>query len=292
LSAGTTYYYRLRASNGSGVSANSNVITAQTAAASTVLIQEGFDYAIGSSFYAQTQTGGIGFTPASYWLAEGAASVVTGLSYPGLATVGAGAIRCETNTNRRVSRLIASDVFKSTFYMSMLINANSIETSRFGFELRSAEGPLFGRAGGGWGLFAGANGKLGISNSNGSFQTWTGVVAPADSATHLIVFKVDFAANAIKLFVDPTPGGAEPAPSATLVTGGAWTINPSADVTAWNRVGLWRSAINQTADELRIGRTWADVTPGTAAPAAPTALAAPMEPNAAPPNVMTFIVIY
>jgi hypothetical protein len=245
-------------------------------APATLLAQEGFGYPTGVTLNG-TQSGGTGFTAGSAWSTDATAGIVTGLSYPGLATSGSGAIRRVTTGTGRVTRPFTSNIFAGdTFYMSMLLNANGTDVPRFGFELRSGStsGPLFGRVSGGWGMFAGGNGMLGISNSNGAYQTWTGVTAPADSATHLIVVKIDYAAKAIKLFVDPTPGGAEPAPSATLVTGGAWTINPIADATTWTSIGLWLEALNETADELRIGRTWADVTPGTAAPAAPTALAA------------------
>jgi len=232
-------------------------------APATLLVQDGFDYATGVTLD-ETQGGGIGFAASSAWSIDPTASIVAGLRYPGMSTAGSGAIRFVMTGSGRVTRPLPATHNFNTFYMSLLINANSTESSRFGVELCYVEGPLFGRVQGGWGMYAGANGKLGISNKAGAYQTWRGITAPADSATHLIVVKIDYPASALKLFVDPTPGSTEPAPSATLTTGEAWTINPSADFTPWERIGIYHSAINQTADELRIGRTWADVTPGTA----------------------------
>lgn len=79
----------------------------------------------------------------------------------------------------------------------------------------------------GWESF-GQNGKAGISNSTGDYKTWTGVSALADSLPHRVVFKFDYAANAIKLYVDQLPAlGEPPVPSATLATTvRGWTVQP------------------------------------------------------------------
>ena len=193
-------------------------------AQATLLVQEGFDYPLGQ--VDNTQTGGVGFAAGSYWTPVAAAAWVTnGLAFSGLASSGSASLRAKSSGGSRHSRTLASGIGGSTFYMSLLINANGAATDRFGVELRPSDGPLFGRVSGGWGMFAGSNGALGISNSEGAFKTWTGVSNVADSVTHLFVVKVDYESNAIKIYVDPLPDGVEPAPSATLATGGNWTVN-------------------------------------------------------------------
>ena len=217
-------------------------------------VQEGFDYATGA--LDGSQSNGAGFATSSW--GTGSGSIVTGLTYSNLVTYGAGA--CQSSGYAGHERATAATYGGSTFYMSMLVNANGHETERCGFELRNGDGPLFGRVGyNGWGMFGGPNGQMGIVNSDGSYQTWTGVTNAADSVTHLIVAKLDYANNAIQLFVDPAVSGVEPAPSASLVTGGKWTVNLNSQL--WTGVRFFHQANGMTVDELRIGRTWGSVVP-------------------------------
>jgi len=148
----------------------------------------------------------------------------------------------------------------------MLINMHGVETGRFGPELRVAgqDGYLFGRVSGGWGMLAGPNGVFGISNSIGSYRTWTGVSVAADSNTHLLVYKFDTTTipHTISLFVDPAVGTGEPAPSATLSTGGEWTINLG---TMINQIRIYHQNSTNVIDELRFGGFWQSVVPAMAA---------------------------
>ena len=233
------------------------VLLATRVAQATLLVQESFDYPLVSPINS-TQTNGLGFAALSSW-GSASANIVAGLNVLGYASAGSGAFQVTADT--RIQRSLATPIGGSTFYISMLINTYNVNGPRFGVELRSAEGPLMGRVLNGWGIFAGQNGKAGISNSTGDYKTWTGVTIPSDSLTHLIVFKFDYAANAIKLYVDPLPALGEPAaPSATLATGGDWTINLNSDT--WNAISFYRQGgANETLDEVCIGTTWADVAP-------------------------------
>lgn len=108
--------------------------------------------------------------------------------------------------------------------------------------------------------------NLGILNNSG------GTAAPSYSTTDLninstyfVVVKFDLATNSASLWVNPTPGGVEPAANATNSTG--TTAAPT------QIAGLFiRQAGNATAgtgnielDEIRIGTTWAEVTPQNSA---------------------------
>jgi hypothetical protein len=225
-------------------------------AQAALLVQERFDYPLVSPINS-TQTNGVGFAALSSWGSVNA-NIVAGLGYTGYAATGNA---LQVTADSRIQRSLAAPIGGSTFYISMLINTYGVNGPRFGVELRSAEGPLMGRVINGWGIFAGQNGRAGISNSTGDYKTWTGVTIPSDSLPHLVVFKFDYAANAIKLYVDPLPALGEPAtPSATLSTGGDWTINLNSDT--WNAISVFRQGgANETLDEICIGTTWADVTP-------------------------------
>lgn len=225
-------------------------------ARATPLVEEGFDYPTIVTIDG-TQTGGVGFAEGSNWGTSNA-GISSGLSFLGLSTSGTNAFRWTADS--RHQRALASAIGGSTFYLSMLINDNA-NSARFGVEVPAVNGPCFGHVTGGWGFFGGVNGYLGITNSLGNYQTWLGVPSTPDALTHLIVFKFDYEANAIKLYVDPLPAVGEPAPSATLVTGGNWSIALSS--ATWNSIATFFSGGVSSAsiDELRIGTTWADVAP-------------------------------
>ncbi len=227
-------------------------------AQATLLVQEGFDYPLASPINS-TQTNGIGFAALSSWGSVNA-NIVAGLKFAGLSTAGNNAFQVTSST--RIERALASSFGGSTFYISMLINTYGVNDPRFGVELRNGNGPCLGRVNNGWGFFGGTSGLGGISNTNGSYQTWVGVTAAADSLTHLIIFKFDYEAQAIKLYVDPLSALGEQTPSATLVTGGAWTIALNSQL--WTAITAFRGAGGtpyETLDEIRIGTTWADVAP-------------------------------
>ena len=81
--------------------------------------------------------------------------------------------------------------------------------------------------------------------------------------TLFIVVKYDRAANSASLFVNPTPGQAEPTPTVTNATGttaapaqvAAFCIRQSGSVTATTSTG------NIEIDEVRVSDNWATVTP-------------------------------
>jgi hypothetical protein len=239
------------------------VLLAASAAQATLLVQEGFNYPP-VTIIDGTQNGGTGFA-ASNWGTNNA-GIVAGLSYPGLASSGSNALKkagyARVPTTPIPARSLSPGFGGSTFYMSMVINTAGQNDYRFGFEMNGGNGPCFGRVNGGWGFFSGNNGYGGFTSTNGlSYQTWVGVPSAADSASHLIVYKFDYAANALKLYVDPFLAVGEPmVPSATLASGGAWTVNFTGSQ-SWSSLSIFSESANEMIDELRIGTTWADVAP-------------------------------
>jgi len=169
-----------------------------------------------------------------------------------------------------VARPLTTPLSGASFYFSMVINLNgTVDSNRTGFEFQHStlpthDGNLFGRVNGGWGILTGPSGDTGITPPGGaSYYTWKGVSAAADNQPHLIVYKLDFQANAVKMWVDPVPGSLETTPSAILsnATGSGWAVNLSNQVADSIRVFDSRlSAATSSVDEFRIGSTWADVT--------------------------------
>lgn len=78
---------------------------------------------------------------------------------------------------------------------------------------------------------------------------------PVGTQTALLVGRVDFAlsGDAIRLYVNPTPGAPEPATAAASVT------VPHAGT--FNSIGFFNSGNNYAYDELRLGPTFESVTP-------------------------------
>ena len=223
-----------------------SVVLMAGAAQATLLVQEGFNYPLVSPLDL-TQTGGVGFAAGSYWSTNNAnGSIVPGLSYPGLATSGSNALKKASygRVGHPGGRSLSPGFSGSTFYMSLVINTAGQNEARIGVEMNGGNGPCFGWATGGWGLFSGGNGYGGISNTGGAYKVWCGVPSTADSAAHLVVYKFDYTANAIKLYADPFLALGEPAlPSATLVTGGAWTVNFSGSQ-SWSSLSFFSESGN------------------------------------------------
>jgi len=229
-----------------------------------LIVEEGFNYAAGA--LNGTQAGGLGLT--GNWGTSSTNSIATpGLGFTtasgSLCTNGAG--RLDLGYGASGTRVMSTPLSGASIYFSMVVNMNgTVESNRTGFEFRhssgSTDGNLFGRVNGGWGIFTGPAGDTGVTApGSASYYTWKGVTAAANNQPHLIVYKLDFQANAIKMWVDPTPGALETAPSATLATGGGWTVNLSNQVADSIRI-YNESGTTSSVDEFRIGSTWADVT--------------------------------
>ena len=254
--------YLLAGSQWFTISYLSNKVTITAAATPTSLprwLEEGFSYTSGSSIVGKN--GGTGFASGSSWSTTASNTVGTGLTYPGLATSGTGDLH---TGNYGGSTRAITPISGASYYMSMLISMHNIETVRCGPELQISnnDGCLFGRVTGGWGMFAPGGGIFGVSNSTGSYKTWTGVTVRSDNNTHLLVYKFDSVAKVISMWVDPTVSTTIPTPDATLSTGGNWTINLG---TSFNDIRFFHEQAGCDIDELRFGPYWQSVLP-----AAPT----------------------
>jgi len=242
-------------------------------ASATILAYEPFNYSLGAiegstpstATGAPTATTGGGML--DWFSGASGTTIVGGLAYPGLQTTN-NAIQWSTSVNYHGENLAAAILPASTptVYVSFLFKTPSYTANKTGFALdngaSSNQGYYMGMTSSGtFGVKEGdmADGALlGTASETLSFNT-----------TYFIVVKFDAAGTYYKsgsIWINPTPGASAPAVSGTF-TGTYTAMNQIKDfITVGGSVSI--------TDEIRLGTTWADVTPnnGLAGPATPTGL--------------------
>ncbi len=212
------------------------------AADASLVVYEGFDYASGSPLAGQN--GGLGWSGA--WDGSGlSATMDAGLSYSNLATSGGSVASAPP-----VSGTVA-------FYTRPLSETYGADNTSLylSFLLRPDEG--FGFYGGLnlEGLFIGKSGPVDLYSLEGPTDAISSsAVAPVAGTTVLLVLHAEFLPgnDRFSLYVNPTPGGLQPAVANAVKTD---YDMPLADFIYLNNAGAW------TTDEIRIGSTFASVTP-------------------------------
>lgn len=204
---------------------------------------------------------------ANGWSAHNAAGTnpltvsAPGLTYSGYAGSGVGNSVAMATSGEDVNQLFSSPVSSGSVYAAFLVNvAATTATGDYFFHFHISGSSFYGK------VFARKdsvtdNYSFGVSrNANAG----TGAVYTPSSYTngntHLLVVKYTFidgtANDTVELFVDPTPGAAEPA--ATL----AATDFGAADVASIPGVGIRQggasSASTQRIDGIRVATTWAE----------------------------------
>jgi hypothetical protein len=241
-----------------------------------LVLNETFDYAVPGFIGGNTNTtdaiGSNNWTTHSN-TTTGTIDLVTGsLSYTGLvASTGNKVLLPGNNTTvpRDVNRAFTSTA--TTIYYSFLLNiidntqltATISGTNNYFISLGGTAGTsissLFGRVAATTSN-SGANYRLSISNTSTGTLTYT--ENPVDlnfGTTYLVVVKYDRAASptVATLWVNPSSlGGIEPVSTLTNNSG-------TATVTAFASIALRNSSATPKAeiDEIRVGETWASVTP-------------------------------
>ena len=243
----------------------------------TILAYEPFNYSLGAlnggtattASGTPTATTGGGF--ASTWFSGGAGTtIVGGLAYPGLQTTN-NALQWSTSVAYHGENLATAILPSSTptVYVSFLYNAPSYTANKSGFALdngaSSNQGYYMGMT---------ASGVFGVATVDNGSGTVLGTASETISfnTTYFIVVKFDKDAAGTyyksgSIWINPTPGASEPAVSGTF----------TGSYTAMNKIADFLTALGGSAvitDEIRLGTTWADVTPnnGLAGPATPTGL--------------------
>jgi len=151
---------------------------------------------------------------------------------------------------RNLNQTFGAD--NSTMYMSFLLRPEGTLNAGFSFgyfgvSLRSSANDVFiGKPGGG------DHNDWALETRGGAGQFSSGVAAAVGQTTFLVV-RADFSAGPDKftLYLNPTPGGTEP------LTG---TVKSDVDSGVISGVEIFSSGAF-SIDEIRIGDTFADVTP-------------------------------
>ena len=242
-----------------------------------ILAYEPFDYPVGALNNGEpttaagtpTATTGGGFT--GTWFAGGTGTtIVGGLSYPGLQSTN-NALQWSTAVPYQGENLATAILPSSTpsVYVSFLYNAPSYTANKSGFALdngaASNQGYYMGMT---------ASGVFGVATVDNGSGTVLGTASETISfnTTYFVVVKFDKDAAGTyyksgNIWINPTPGASEPAASGTFT--GTYTV--------MNKIADFLTALGGSAvmtDEIRLGTTWADVTPsnGGSTPGTPTGL--------------------
>jgi hypothetical protein len=234
---------------------NRKAKVSQPGALATSLLTEDFSYTTGTALTTNGWTAHDpgGATPNPVLITS------PGLTYSGYAGSGIGNAVTLATSGEDVSREFPA-ANSGTVYASALVNVASSQTGGgYFFHLMNAgtttfRGRLFVRKD-----VATTNFAFGIARTNGTpVYTATNYVP---GTTYLVVVKYTFVAglsnDVVELFVDPTPGGAEPA--ATLVATDADSTEPAQLSAVAVRQGTASSAPAVQVDGIRVATTWAEV---------------------------------
>lgn len=230
-----------------------------SAASAALTVYDGFDYGA-SSGDLTGKTGGSGWSGAYTDSGNSTIYATTGLTYTGLATTGGASLTADggalTTINFRGFTAISSGetwisflaqrngaASTTTFAGLSFYNSTGIATADAEFSISNAG------TGGTWRLF---------DNNNGGATTAvsTGITIASDT-TYLLVAKIAWGAGAggtetVSLFVNPTLG----LPPVTADAG------RDIDMANINKVRIaGANGVNYTFDEIRIGDSFASVTP-------------------------------
>ena len=191
-----------------------------------------------------------------------------GLTYLGYLSSGVGNATSASGTGEDVNKAFTSTTSGSVYY-SFMVNANPTTTTgdysvHFCQSSGSSAAGFFGR------FFiqkdATTNLRFGLSKATTS-ASFTGY-SYAMNTTYLIVVKYTFNTgtttdDGVYMWVNPTPGTTEPTPTISIPT------EASTDAVGLAAIALrqWNAGTLARFDGIRVGTTWASVTPATGTPA-------------------------
>ena len=240
----------------------------------SIIAYEPFNYALGAinNGAATTATGtptattGGGFS--GTWFAGGTGcAIVGGLTYAGLPTAN-NALQWSPSVSYQGENLAAAitPATYGTVYVSFLYKAPSYTANKSGLALDNGAG-----ANQGYYLGMTASGTFGVATVDNGTGTVLGTAAGTISfnTTYFIVVEFDKDSGGTyyksgNIWINPTPGGAQPAASGTFT--GSYTL-------ATKFADFLTLGSGVITDEIRIGTTWEDVTPASvSAPSIPADL--------------------
>ncbi len=229
------------------------------------LLVDNFDYSVGQL----TSAGGGANVSDSSWISFSGTGVyipvISGsLSYPGYSASGIGnkvqLVAATTSAEDARTDIPAQSGDGTKVYASFLVNIQSAPASGSSSYFAALYSVAAGFKGRIYTQTLGAGIEFGLEGS-GSAPVFTGVELPLNQ-THLIVVCYEFLAGAdsVKLWINPTISGVQPAPSLTYQVATDFTV---CDAFALRQASSSGVAQNPDAeiDGLIIGNLWQDVIP-------------------------------
>ena len=227
-----------------------------SAASAALTVYDGFDYG-GTSGDLTGKNGGTGFSGAYTDGGNSTIYATTGLTYGTLETAGGASLTADGGAATTLNFRSFTAISSGETWISFLAQRNgAASTSTFaglsfynstGIAAANAEFSIAnGGAGGTWRLF-----------DTGTSTTVSTSTTIASDTTYLLVARILWGTgaggtDAVSLFVNPTLGG----------TPGAADASRDIDMTNFDKVRIAAaSGINYTFDEIRIGDSFASVTP-------------------------------
>jgi len=218
-------------------------------ASATVLFSEAFNYTSGTSLSGKINPGN-----STAWSTAGATLSITNadLTYGSLADLGGNALSITNGAATSSINTFANQTSGQIYYSFLL----DVITPDSGNNYFTAMNPGTTAPNGGTDAidcYLYSNGNIGLRTAGKSTVTTGPLTA---GTTYFVVEEYDFSASTAYLYLNPTPGGSMPAANLSL---------SGSTATAIDNVGFKAAAGGVTGayvvDNLRIGTTWADVTP-------------------------------
>ena len=247
------------------------------------LLTETFNYTVPSNVGGNTTTASDA-TGSNNWATHSNTSSVTGVGLPGTIDVTTGSLSYtglfasvgnkvmlpgnNATTTRDINRAVTttSKVVYYSALINVIDNTQLKTTPDYFMALGATSGTSVTTLGARLGISsaAGTNYRLSILNISGGTTVYTeNAVDLAFGTTYLVVVKYDFssAPTSATIWVNPSSlSGTEPASSVATNTSGTGTFTVANSITLRNSANTPKVEI----DELRVGTTWADVTPAAA----------------------------
>jgi PEP-CTERM motif len=244
----TSYYFTL----GRLLAVATGCLALQTAQA-TLLMSESFNYPSPGSL-----GGNVNPSTGSTWTGGNNLTIASGnLTYPGLPDQGGHELSVVNGSSGSGINQFLNQTSGQVFY-SFLLDTLATPTGNSYLTSLNPGTTVPGGSGDAVALYTYSNAtgyRLGL-RANGASAVTTPTGSPLSAgSTYFVILEFDFGANLASLYLNPTPGGAQPA--ATL------TLTPTSAVTAIDNVGFKSQATAGASyylDNLLIGTTWADVT--------------------------------
>lgn len=241
-------------------------ITVVAAPSNNPIVVENFVYNVNDTL---SNISGAGWTPIATVSTVNKIPVVTpGLSYTGSNTNNLGNAALIKNTGQDIGKAFPSNIRNGSIYTSFLINVSAAQGAGdyFFSYLDSALSGTNYRAR----TFikpSGTGYRIGVTKSGAAAVAGYNGTDLAFGTTYQIVVKYVIVAgstnDSVKLFVDPVLGASEPAATSAAVVS-------ENDITISSTVGIGAIALRQggsttgptlTIDGIKVGQTWASVTP-------------------------------